>query len=453
MRVFIGSVFLFFITVTAFGQTLTRYYLPDTGSISNPERGFYHEYLSDSKNPTPLKTVDFKKLKAENITLIRRLYSLTTFRDKPISVSFLDHIRQDMNAVRQSGAKVILRFAYTFNEPPPHDDARLPVVLQHIEQLAPLLQQNADVIAYMEAGFIGRWGEWHTSSNKLDNPQTMKTILFKLLEALPKSRAVAIRYSTIKKEIFLDEEPLRDKEAFTGTNRSRTAHHNDCFLAGLEDKGTYWPNDSLALEKQKSYLAEENKYLPQGGETCELVVPRCNCSTSETELRRMRWSTLNKGFEENVLNLWRREGCFARIEKHLGYRFILVSATFPVKIKRGNFLTGSFIIKNQGYASPYNQREVELVLRRKSAQKQVVKRLKIDVDPRRWLPDSGNIKVDVKALIPRNLPKGKYEVFLNLPDPKPTLNPVAQYSIRLANKNIWHAQTGYNSLNFTITVD
>ncbi len=94
-----------------------------------------------------------------------------------------------MDLLRDNGFKIILRFAYTFNEPEPHNDAPLEIVLSHIDQLTPILQRNADVIALMEAGFIGRWGEWHNSSNGLANTSDMRTILFKLLDALPKEQS------------------------------------------------------------------------------------------------------------------------------------------------------------------------------------------------------------------------------------------------------------------------
>jgi len=245
-------------------QIRTVTYDEDTTDFPNPERGFYHQWLSDSKSPSPLVSWHFDQLKADNMTLIRRLYSMTTFRSAQISDVFMQHMQNDMDAVRQHGVKIILRFAYTFNEAPPHNDAPLNLVLSHLEQIAPLLQNNADVIAYMEAGFIGRWGEWHTSSNNLDNTADMRTILLKILSLLPESRTVAIRYQQAKKDIFNRTYPLSPGEGFTLTDIARTAHHNDCFCADIDDWGTYWPIDASSLNAQKDYLNAENRFLPQG---------------------------------------------------------------------------------------------------------------------------------------------------------------------------------------------
>ena len=72
--------------------------------------------------------------------------------------------------IREAGVKAIIRFAYNQGPYPDSEpDASKAQILRHIEQLAPLLQNNADVIAWLEAGFIGAWGEWHTSTNGLDN--------------------------------------------------------------------------------------------------------------------------------------------------------------------------------------------------------------------------------------------------------------------------------------------
>jgi len=44
------------------------------------------------------------------------------------------------------------------------------------------------------------------------------------------------------------------------------------------------------------------------------------------------------------------------------------------------------------------------------------------------------------------MPNGAYELYLNLPDPEESLYSNPAYSVRLANKDVWEAATGYNSL-------
>jgi len=74
----------------------------------------------------------------------------------------------------------------------------------------------------------------------------------------------------------------------------------DCFVAAVDDWGTYWPLDDASLNAQKDYLNQENKFLPQEGETCNCNPPGSDCPHALEELERMRWSALNKDFIERV---------------------------------------------------------------------------------------------------------------------------------------------------------
>jgi hypothetical protein len=74
-------------------------------------------------------------------------------------------------------------------------------------------------------------------------------------------------------------------------------------------------------------------------------------------------------------------------------------------------------------------------------------------DPRRWLPDEGNINIDLAvASLPADLPSGRYELLLSLPDPMASLYNRAEYAIRLANQDAWEAGSGFNRLGHTLQV-
>ncbi|HRF98246.1 MAG TPA: DUF4874 domain-containing protein, partial [Aggregatilineales bacterium] len=71
----------------------------------------------------------------------------------------------------------------------------------------PILQNNADVIAFMEIGFVGAWGEWHSSTNVLVDANTgitdgSKAIITSLLQALPPNRMIAMRYLPYKQQLY-----------------------------------------------------------------------------------------------------------------------------------------------------------------------------------------------------------------------------------------------------------
>ncbi len=193
------------------GQT-TINYVPSAEDIANPERGFYTQITGYSNNTQgwsayqPIDQNYLSALKAQNQRLALRLYYLPEFVDGPLSQQFLELFTEDMAIIRANGFKTLLRFAYSvesFDETNVDTlDASLTTVLGHIEQLKPLLQANSDVIAVLQAGFIGAYGEWATINNVVPdfmdengvrNMTSRKQVLDALLDALPIDRAVQIR--------------------------------------------------------------------------------------------------------------------------------------------------------------------------------------------------------------------------------------------------------------------
>jgi hypothetical protein len=236
--------------------------------------------------------------------------------------------------------------------------------------------------------------------------------------------------------------PVQSADAYNGSALSRIGHHNDCFLASPDDFGTY---ENTAVEYP--YLQAETTYVAMGGETCGSNPPRSSCPTATSELAQFHWSFLNTDYEPTVLNSWNTGGCLADVTKNLGYRFRLESGTYPATASPGGSLPVSFTVHNDGYATAFNPRNLELVLRNTSTATNY--RLAMNSDPRRWTAGA-TTTVAQTLTVPTNLPAGSYSLLLNLPDPLLSTRP--EYSIRLANQGTWDAATGMNSLLHTLTV-
>jgi hypothetical protein len=72
---------------------------------------------------------------------------------------------------------------------------------------------------------------------------------------------------------------------------------------------------------------------------------------------------------------------------------------------------------------------------------------------RLWLPGPGQTAtLDLAAGLPANLPEGGYEALLHLPDPSPRLYGRPEFSIRLANRDVWEPGTGFNRLLATVQI-
>jgi hypothetical protein len=418
-----------------FSATLT--YQEDPSNFPNPERGYYITSVSANA---------LQAARKEGMTLVRKYYILEAYCDTDVlPQSVFDGINTDAALLRREGAKLIPRFAYNFGacKTPPVER-----VLKHIEQITPVLRANSDVLAFIEAGLIGRWGEWHfwscKETNSINNTESRKAVLFKLLEAVP-DRMIAMRYNYHKRDIFGDV-PLGPDSAFNESYQARTGNHNDCVGYDAGDRGTY--QGAQSIEWQKTYLSQDNRYVPQGGESCG-VSSYSECEKAMTDLKRMHWDVLNSAFHKGVIGSWKSGGCNDTIAKSLGYRLQLTSAQLPDAVKPGSHFSGTINLMNVGWGKIYNRRDCELVFRNTETKKEFV--VKLTNDPRRWCMTDSTVTVEVSAPIPAATPAGQYAVYLNLPDPAGSIHNRAEYSIRLANKEVWEDSTGYNSLLHKVT--
>jgi Domain of unknown function (DUF4832)/Domain of unknown function (DUF4874) len=424
-------------------------YSASLADFPNPERGFHQVGSLNTSDEWGPPDADFSYVRAEGLSLVRGHVRLDAYRDRLLPDSMLNELRASLGRVRDAGVKTLMVISYNFDES--GTDAPLPLVLQHIEQLAPVLRESADVIAALETGFIGAWGEWHSSTNDLDTLRNKRIILEAILRALPPSRMMQIRTPFDLTTFF--PQPLTRATAYSGSDASRTGFANLCFLANDSDAGTWLPQDRA--DEFKAYIARSGAFFAVGGETCDVSWPddRSDCPTALDEVKRFHYSYLNGQFFAPVLERWKREGCYGDIARGMGYRFRLERATIDTQASPGSRLNAQLTMANDGTARPYNPRSVEMVLRSRADGSVRRLALRPPVDERLWLPEGGRTHtLDAGVDLPSDLPPGRYDLLLNLPDPEPSVNTRAEYSIRLANDGLWEAGSGFNSLKASVLI-
>jgi hypothetical protein len=314
--------------------------------------------------------------------------------------------------------------------------------------LKPLWIKNKDVINVIDAGFIGGWGEWHTSANNLDSLPNRRAILFAILDALPKDRMVVIRSPRYKRAILTgseinDDSVLTRDRAYDGSNLARVGHLNDCFLSSPNDVGTYRLGDQgWTVERELNFIGSESHFVPYGGETCRLD-PRGECSNAVPEMTTLHINYLNIDYNGRVLDRWKEQGCFDEIRRRIGYRFVLESAQLPQQVHPGTEFNLTFTIRNVGFGELFNPRKVEIVLINNATGEEQVAALK--EEPRFWGAGK-TTTVKASLSIPQNLEKGEYTVGIRMPDLSPSIHDDPRYAIRFANKDIWDGETGTNIL-------
>lgn len=393
----------------------------------NPERGYYV-----GKNL--LDPGDMSGIHAAGYSLVIAVVRLDDYRDRPLDQAFFTALQAGFDAGAAAGIKYILRFSYNASFT---DDAPLPIVLEHIEQLRPYLRANAPVISVLQAGFIGAWGEWHGSTNGLDDDGARAEILSALLAATPDDRFVQVRTPMYKDAAFPGG-PVAATEAFTPALRARVGHHNDCFLASSSDFGTY----AAPVPDWMSYVAQDTLHVPMGGETCSVHPDRTQCTTSLDEMERHHWSYLNSQYHTGVLDGWAASGCSDEIQRRLGYRLAVQRVRYPASVAPGATLPVDIEIANRGFAAPYNERPVYLVLTGSNGQRHTQR---LSADPRRWYGGT-TLNLQARVQLPPDLEPDSYALSLWMPDAAPGLADDPRRAIRLANPGVWNHDSGLNTL-------
>jgi hypothetical protein len=337
---------VFATAVFAAERTVT--FQPLQQDIVNPERGFYrflkffHEFTDE----------DLAVQRQEGVSLVFAPIKLNDFRTRDLSPEFLASLEQQFAKVQRAGLKVIFRVTYNFPDGEfdylDAKDASLAQVKRHIRQLAPVLEKNRDLIAVMQTGFIGAWGEGHTSSNKLDTAENKRAVIKELLEKLPKSLQILWRYPG---DLFeWQDTKLEGVE--------RVGLHNDCFMSSPTDVGTYDEDaDKRAIQRARAAATSKNTFYVV--ETCAAQPKgvRIDCKSILREGPEFHVTSINREYNLAFIKSWKKKGCYAEIEKSMGYRLRLVSASFDVD---GSL---AITISNDGWAKPMSPRALQVAWR------------------------------------------------------------------------------------------
>jgi hypothetical protein len=430
---------------------------PTDAEIANPERGMY-VWAADNLASWTQAQADAQF--AAGYRIVYAPVRLDAYAGSPLPQAVLDSLSASFATARRAGLKLIPRFLYNYPAGETAyrsaQDAPLARVLEHIRQLKPVLAANADVIAYLQAGFVGAWGEWHTSSNDLTAVGPRTQIRDALLDALPADRFLQLRYPPYLMAWAPQVPRWRD-----GSKASRIGVHNDCFMASNTDVGTY-SDDAATRQRQHAYTAALSAVTPFGAETCNPAdepdpTPRTNCDDILREGRQFGLTYLNDTYYRGLFHTrWEAQGCMAQVKRSMGYRFELVTLRHSAAVAAGQSGDLTLTVRNSGWARAFNPRAVQILLKHR-ATGAVVRIALASVDPRAWLPGSAST-VTAGFVVPAGTPTGAYDVLLALPDGAPALAGDVRYSVRPANADNagqsqrWDEKLGAFSAGTTLNI-
>jgi hypothetical protein len=385
--------------------------------IANPDRGYHlefsdyaHKELRGYNDPEP--TVEERETITRfslisirgnygydaTTTLVQLYIYLKAWPNMAIPASGLNQIQGAFDILKEYGYKAILRFAYNDEMGQSFESAEW--VAAHMEQLRPLLTANQSQIAVVQAGFLGAWGEWH-SSPLSTNQNARNAVVNTLLDIIPDPYTVQVREPRYKNDLTLNN----------ANNKKRIGIANDYFTAAMDviDDINIYGDAYLQVvsESPYFYMLGEIPYQHDQYGFDRLM----NISKVIAILRDHHYSAfdITQNYELNI-TYWKTQKVYPAwldmnhilydpsyflkdgvvvnrsfyefVRDHLGYRLNMKSAEMAAS---GGQFTYNFKLTNTGFATIMNPREVYLVFI--NAADQIVREVKLnDVNPAEWQP-------------------------------------------------------------------
>lgn len=419
------------------------------------------------------------------LTLAQVYVYLEAFTDKPISTAKLQAIQGAFDAIRKRGIKAVLRFAYMRSTE--ENNASWEQIDKHLDQLAPIIQENSDVIYVMQAGFVGAWGEWHT--HLTEDPNIMKgcaEVVLKVLKVLPENISTQIRVPKYKTWALTMGSKgklpmLSASTAHTNTPAARIGFNNDGFLAMETDGGT-WPEPPYLGSPgnpEFDIITRESAYMPVDGELFWAdyagrvdgfkAIERFRLhhyssfsiahSYSDRETKNYSidyWMItpitidqvkaaklpISDGYFKDSFGNDVPRTQFEYIQDHLGYRIELQKAEFTESVQAGGDISVEVELINRGFSTIHNPRPVEFILIDRNGK--IVELGKTKSDPRTWQPYSPEDpnysplvhKITANYKVDKSIKPGFYKLALWMPDYLKSIRLNPDYSIRVANRDV-----------------
>lgn len=319
--------------------------------LHNPGRGFYVQINSDEWRR-------FEELKQDNIKIALVAYDIKDYLNSKIPEDKLEELETVLNKAREYDMKIVFRAAYGFT---PHyeDPETIETIYTHIKQIAPILNANKDVILSIQAGFIGPWGEWHSSKFFTGDEREVKL----------RNQTLSVLLENLDQDIVINvRRPRFIREAITaGIDKSRLGLHDDALLSTKDDMGTY--DDTNYTRVDELGWAKHNITRGVNGGEMPLVSEYSSINNAIKEMESLQVTYLNSRYNKEVLETWkntefRGQNGLEYVKNHLGYRLWLGEVTLSKYIMPNKEFSIKAVIHNSGFAPIYNGNKLFLIMKR-----------------------------------------------------------------------------------------
>jgi hypothetical protein len=371
----------------------------------------------------------------------------------PLTQAMLGDIATRIAAFAGSGVRLMVRFTYNFGPIGPGAmDAPIGVISSHIDQLAPILLQNRDLVFALEAGFIGTWGEWHDSTNGNDNAAAQKTVLDKELSYFSGVFPVLVRCpgQLIQYTGSLTPRPgLGLHDDYYASNTTDAATWSECA------QGAGFCLTGYTASQLQAYAAAVSATTMFAGEFGALDATLQSCGPLASYSYTYGLQSLSLfPYPTAIATELQGEGCALAFYNRVGTRIEVEKVTLDGSPTANGQLSVGITLVNTGFGRVIRARPASLVF---LANGQVLGRSPIplsDMDLRQLAasPSPAAQTFSLSATLPAALlPSQSVSVALLIPDPAPSLSSQPAYALPLnsvdANSRaVFDPATGYNLL-------
>jgi hypothetical protein len=393
-------------------------------------------------------------------------------------------VKADLDCVRAAGVKVIMSIVYCSTASACDEGVDINGAIADIVTLGQIAYLYRDVIHAVRMGTIAGWGEWFASFRGLDTAANKRAIVDAYIANMPPEMLLTIRESPTLQAWF--PSPINATNKFTGAYQSRIGTYTDCFLAAGDDAtykgaiqqpagtGVQWTGTQ---QTQRQYAAAHNNYTMFGAEICDNYGGnyRVNCDYGTSlgdgsglppsngaagilnEGPRYHLNYLHRGFGLTQINTWISQGCYATVNRLMGYRFQYSSLVHADTMTRGT--TNSFVLgmMNVGWARLTSLRQV-LVRLVKAAAPDIVCKFPQQL---RTLDPIATVSTTMRVMcpIPSGATVGSYAVYLEIPDvtwpglPAPSTAQQVQNANIDSGGQVWDAANRRFATGTSVTVN
>jgi hypothetical protein len=447
-----------------------------------------------------------KAWESKGVTSYLGLVWLDEYCNRPLDPALLTRLERSLDIFRRAGVKLQIRFAYEL------DDSRtagpeLATIKGHWTQLKPVLARNLDVLTAVQLGCIGRRGEGPNATRLPADAATHAALLRDAFSALPPDRALLLQSPAMREDLFTELKwaPRLDQStAFEKANPvARIGQVNANFLVDLTHGGQFEAEignanaDWMKLSAETLWVphdidlsarAADGKAAADGW-----MVARVAAGEHASTLGLSHgWSEATPDRKPGLVDGWKKQlktrsevkelglpvsdgyftdskgnevprSAFDYLRDHVGYRYELISATWPTKVKQGKDFEIKLRVVNRGFAicpTPrglalaYVQSPQKYLLATGDGESFDIRR----IPPVATAPNTeGGFEITIRTIAPKDL-QGKHQICVIFPEYGAAKFPFKQdqrNQVRFANRDapLWQSNDRLHQGNLLGEID